>query len=435
MIKPRERDTIIQALTAGVVPRLGLKHIQVGRVDELAAMVKDIDRVKDGGSAVRFIVGDYGAGKTFFSTVVRLIAHERKCVTIHADLSTDRRLHGSSGQARALYSAAIANMATRTKPEGGALDGVIERLVTECVREADQQGTPIEGVIERKLEPLRQFNNGYDFATVVKAYWRGSESSDQDLQSCAVRWLRGEYSTKTQANKDLGVRTIIDDDDVYDSLKALAYLVRAAGYDGLMVMFDEMVSLYGLQNAQARKQNYEQVFRIVNDGLQGNTVGIGFVMCGTPEFLMHTRRGLYSHEALQSRLSENTFTASGYVDYSGPVLRLQNLTQADMLILLENIRNVFALEDPAKFLVPDDALQAFMDHCYRKIGARYFETPRSTIRKFVQMLSTLEQNPKATWEGLLEVVPLAADAPETTGGDEFEQQDNADELAGLRLRR
>ena len=230
MIKPKERDIVIQALTAGVVPRLGLKHIQVGRVDELSAMVKDIDRVADAGSAVRFIVGDYGAGKTFFATVVRLIALERKCVSIHADLSIDRRLHSNSGQARTLYSAAVANMATRTKPEGGALQSVIERLVTESVREADRQGAPIEGIIDKKLEPLQQFNNGYDFATVVKAYWRGSEASDQDLQACAIRWLRGEYSTKTQANKDLKVRTIIDDDNVYESLKALAYLVRAAGF-------------------------------------------------------------------------------------------------------------------------------------------------------------------------------------------------------------
>jgi len=435
MIRPKERDIIVQALTAGVVPRLGLKHIQVGRKDELAAMLKDIDRVADSGSAVRFIVGEYGAGKTFFATVVRLIAHERKCVTMHADLSSNHRLHGSNGQARALYSAAVANMATKTKPEGGALQSVVERLVTDIVRDADRQQAPVESLVDKKLEPLQQFTNGYDFATVVKAYWRGSETSDQDLQACAIRWLRGEYPTKTQANKDLKVRTIIDDDNVYDSLKALAYLVRAAGYGGLLVMLDEMVSLFGLQNAQARKQNYDQVFRIVNDGLQGNTSGIGFVMCGTPEFLMHTRRGLYSHEALQSRLTENTFAGGGYVDYSGPVLRLQNLTQADMFILLENIRNVFALGDPAKFLVPDDALPAFMDHCFSKIGAKYFETPRSTVRKFVQMLSILEQNPNAKWEMLLETVEYAEDAPDTFVGDETEQQDSGDELADFRLRR
>jgi hypothetical protein len=433
MIKQKERDTIVQALMAGVVPRLGLKHIQVGRVDELSAMVKDVERVADGGSAVRFVIGDYGAGKTFFSQVVRLIALEKKCVTVHADLATDRRLHSNNGQARALYSAAVANMATRTKPEGGALQNVVERLVTESVKEADNAGVSIEAVIDRKLEPLQQFNNGYDFAKVVKAYWKGSENSDIDLQSSAVRWLRGEFSTKVVANKELGVRTIIYDENIYDSFKALAYLVRAAGFSGMVVVLDEMVSLFGLQNAQARKQNYDQVFRIFNDGLQGNTTGIGFVMCGTPEFLMHSRRGLYSNEALQTRLTENAFVSRGFIDFSGPVLRLANLTQEDMLILLENIRNVYAMGNTAKYLVPDEALHAFMEHCFRKIGAKYFETPRSTVRAFVQLLSTLEQNPTATWQGLLGGVALADDEPDISANVEDAQEDDGDELASLRV--
>lgn len=408
-IKPRERDTIIQALSAGVVPRIGLPYIQVGRAAEIAALLRDIDRIADGGAAVRFIIGEYGAGKTFFANLVRLIALERKCVTVHADLAPDRRIHASAGQARALYSEAVRNMATRTKPEGGALSAVVERLVTDAVKEAGERSTPVETVIDEKLAPIQEFVGGYDFATVLKAYWRGSENADENLKVAALRWLRGEYSTKTEARQHLGVRTIVDDDNVYDALKSLACLTKVAGYAGLVVMFDEMVNLYKLQSSQARNQNFEQILRIVNDALQGNTANIGFMMCGTPEFLFDTRRGLFSYEALQSRLSENRFAQGALVDLSGPVIKLQSLTPEDLLVLLSNIRTVFAGGDPAKHLVPDEALTAFMDHCDKRIGEAYFRTPRTTVKAFVQMVAVLEQNPGTEWRQLLGEVSVTAD--------------------------
>lgn len=434
-IKTKDRDAIIQALAAGVVPRMGLPHIQVGRVAEITALVRDIDRISDGGAGVRFVIGEYGAGKTFFANLIRLIALERKCVTVHADLAPDRRIHASGGQARALYSEAIRNMATRTKPDGGALGGVIERLVTDAVKEAADRQLPVETVIDQRLAPIQEFVGGYDFAVVLKAYWRGSENSDETLKTSALRWLRGEFSTKTEARQALGVRSIVDDDNVYDSLKSLACLTRLAGYAGLVVMFDEMVNIYKLQNSQARNQNFEEILRIVNDALQGNTIGIGFVMCGTPEFLLDTRRGLYSYEALQSRLSENRFAANGLVDYSGPVIRLQSLTPEDLLVLLSNIRNVFAGGDPAKFLVPDDALTAFMDHCNRRIGEAYFRTPRTTVRAFVQMLAVLEQNPGARWQDLIGGIQIAPDAPDIAATEETTQSagGEGDDLTSLRI--
>jgi P-loop Domain of unknown function (DUF2791) len=434
-IKPKERDTIIQALSAGVVPRVGLPYIQVGRAAEIGALLRDVDRIADGGAAVRFVIGEYGAGKTFFANLIRLIALERKCVTVHADLAPDRRIHASGGQARALYSEAVRNMATRTKPEGGALGGVVERLVTDAVKEAGERQVSVENVIDQKLAPIQEFVGGYDFATVLKAYWRGSENSDEGLKVNALRWLRGEFSTKTEARQALGVRTIIDDDSVYDSLKSLACLTKVAGYAGLLVMFDEMVNIYKLQSSQSRNQNFEQILRIVNDSLQGNTANIGFVMCGTPEFLMDTRRGLYSYEALQSRLAENRFAAGGLVDLSGPIIKLQRLTPEDLLVLLSNIRMVFAAGEPSRFLVPDEALTAFMDHCNRRIGEAYFRTPRTTVKAFVQMLAVLEQNPGAKWQELLEDVQITADdhAQDDIVHGDGAQTGDGDDLTSLRI--
>lgn len=424
-IRRKDRDLIVQALSAGVVPRVGLRHIQVGRAREVEALVRDIDRIVDAGSAVRFVIGEYGAGKTFFLNLVRLIALERRLVTIHADLAPDRRLHATAGQARGLYAEAVRNMATRTKPEGGALPSLVERFVTECVREAEDAGLPVERVIDRRLAPLLDMIGGHDFATVLKAYWRAHEDGDDALKAAALRWLRAEYPTKTEARQALPVRSIIDDADVYDSLKLLSCFVRIAGYGGLLVVFDEMVNLYKLQSAQARNQNYEQILRIVNDALQGNVEGLGLVFGGTPDFLLDSRRGLYSYQALQSRLAENSFAVDGRIDMSGPVLRLQSLSPEDLLVLLSNIRSVFALGDASARLVPDDALTAFMEHCDRRIGEAYFRTPRNTIKAFVQFLSVLEQNPGIDWRELLGGV-----APEPDDADELEADD---ELVDLRI--
>lgn len=428
-IKPRERDTIVQALAAGVVPRIGLQHIQVGRAREVRALVKDIDRIVEGGSSCRFIIGEYGAGKTFFLSLIRLIALERRCVTIHADLAPDRRVHATGGQARGLYAEAIRNMATRTKADGGALPSVVERFISECVKQAHAESLPVEGVIDKRLAMIQELVGGHDFAHVLKAYWRGSEEGNEPLKAAALRWLRAEYTTKTEARQALGVRSIIDDADVYDSLKLLAIFVRLAGYTGLVVVFDEMVNIYKLQSAQARNQNFEQILRMVNDMLQGNSEGLGFIFGGTPEFLMDSRRGLYSYEALQSRLAENQFAAQGLVDMSGPVIRLQNLSPEDLLILLGNIRAVFALRDPERYLVPDEALGGFMDHCSRRIGEAYFRTPRNTIKAFVQFLAILEQNPSLDWRNLIGGLSLDDDLNE----EDLAEAGDDDELSAFSL--
>lgn len=433
-IRPRDRDAILQSLAAGVVPRRGQQHVQVGRADEVRALLRDVERIADGGSAVRFVIGEYGAGKSFFLNLVRSVALEKQLVTVHADLGPDRRLHATGGQARSLYAELARNTATRTHPEGGALAAVVERFVTSARQEADRTGAGPEEVIRARLAALSEMVGGYDFAAVIAAYWRAHAEGNEALKAAAVRWLRGEYATRTDARAELGVRTIVDDAGVYDHLKLLALFAVQAGYAGLLVVLDEMVNLYKLSSTQARRSNYEQVLRIVNDCLQGSARHLGFVMGGTPELLMDTRRGLYSYEALQSRLAENTFAAGGLKDLSGPVVRLASLTPEELYVLLAKLRHVQAGGDPAAHLLPDEALHAFMEHCHARIGAAYFQTPRASIRAFVQLLAVLEQNPGASWRELLggvevrpesnpDLEPLPADEDEApaapaAGGDD-----------------
>lgn len=434
-LRAKERDAVIQSLRAGVVPRLGLHHIQVGRAEEVKALLGDIERIADGGSGIRFVIGSYGAGKTFFLQLVRSIALEKKAVTLHADLAPDRRLQATGGQARSLYAELMRNMATRAKPDGGALPSVVERFVTSAMADAQQRAVSPEVAIRERLAALSELVGGYDFAEVLAAYWRGHDSGDDTLKASAIRWLRGEFATRTDARAALGVRTIVEDSNVYDQLKLLARFVRLAGYAGLVVELDEMVNVYKLSHTKSRGDNYEQILRILNDCLQGSAVGLGFLMGGTPDFLLDPRRGMYSYAALQSRLAENTFVTEGLVDFSGPVLRLASLTPEDFFVLLTKVRHVHAGGDASRYLVPDDALKAFMDQCAKRLGDECFRTPRSIITAFVNLLAVLEQNPNASWQQLVGQLEIPTETnpdlepPPSEGADGTAD----DELASFRL--
>ena len=298
------------------------------------------------------------------------------------------------------------NLSTRTKPEGGALPSIVERFVTSAVSEGRDREVEPDVVIRERLAHLSEMVGGYDFAEVISAYWRGFDQGDETLKMNAIRWLRGEFTTRTDARQALGVRTIVDDANVYDQLKLFTQLVTLAGYSGFLICLDELVNLYKLPNTQARKSNYEQILRILNDCLQGSSVGLGFIMGGTPDFLMDTRRGLYSYPALQSRLSENTFAINGLVDFNNPVLRLGNLSPEDLFVLLGKIRHVFAYGDRDQYLLPDQGIKAFMEHCLTRIGEAYFRTPRNTIKAFIDLLSVLEQNKQVSWKDLVSQVNL-----------------------------
>ena len=411
-LKPRERDAIVQALRAGVVPKLGLRHIQVGRVREIEELVKDMERIADGGSAIRFVIGEYGSGKTFFMNLIRLVALEKGLVVMFADLAPDRRIHATGGQARGLYAEMARNLSTRTKPDGGALASVVERFVSQAHRDAEEKDVPTGTIIRERLSYFEEFTGGFEFAEVIRRYWEGHENGDDELKSAALRWLRGEFATRTDARKALGVRTIVDDASVYDHLKLMSAFVCEVGYKGLLVGLDEMVNLFKLTSSQARNANYEQILRILNDVLQGSAKNLGFLMGGTPEFLMNTRRGLYSYEALQSRLAENTFARDGLVDLSGPVVRLASLTPEDLFVLLANVRRVMQDDETA---LPDTALEAFMNHCSDRIGEAYFRTPRNTVTAFVNLLSVLEQNPGVEWSDLIEKIDISEDLGEDMG--------------------
>ena len=423
MIKTKEREIIIQSLRSGVVPRLGLQHIQVGRNDELKSFISNIATIANGGTSFRLVIGEYGSGKTFFLSLVRSIALQQGLVTMNADLSPTKRLHGTDGQARLLLSELIASLSTRTKQDGNALQNILEKFISMARTEAEQHQRNVISVIHEQLSELNEYPGGYAFAQAVKKYWEAYEKGNNILKDCALRWLKAEYTTKTDSLRDVGVREFIDDSSLFNTLKLYSILIQKAGYKGLLICMDEMVNLYKISNSVSRKANYEEILNILNNTLQGTLTNIGFIMSGTPEFLTDGNRGLYSYEALKSRLAENSFSKKlGLVDYNSTVLRLSNLTKEELYLLLKNLRNVFAGGDESKYLVPDEALLAYLNHCANKIGDSYFRTPRNTIKGFLDLLSMLEQYPDLQWSDMIEKVEIVKDVESTEVGEIIAQQ-------------
>ena len=433
-IRKRESSALISSLSSGVVPRIGLRHIAVGRKNEVDAFLRDLSVVEDGGASFRFVCGSYGSGKSFLLQMIRNNAMERGFAVADADLSPERRLTGTQGQGLATYRELLQHMSTLTRPEGGGLESILQKwlgsrqsAVHEQIPADADQALLIEEVstdIENTMQRLTEMAYGFSFTKVLTAYWRGIRTGNDQLRQDALRWLRGEFTTKTEARNVLGVDRIIDDASWYDFLKLFARFVTMAGYKGLLIFIDEGINLYKISHKQSRENNYEKLLTIFNDIMQGKASGIGFFMSGTPQFIYDERRGLFSYEALRSRLADHRFAALGYTDYSGPVIRLDQLTPEEMYLLLERLCFVHGSYYDYDCVLSEQELTAFLNSVVSRMGADALLTPREVTRDFLGLLNILHQNPGTSFETLMQDPAYAVRSAEK----DPEQADEEDDL-------
>lgn len=434
-IPRRIAQTLVNSLKGGVVPRVGLPYVTVGRKPEIDALLHDVDIIADGGASFRFIVGKYGSGKSFLLQTIRNYVMAKNFVVVDADLSPERRLQGTKGQGLATYRELVSNMSTKTRPEGGALPLILDRWISNV----QQQTAEAEnlGVTDPKLPPLvekriaavisslNEMVHGFDFARLLTLYYNAHISGDDELKAKVLKWFRGEYATKTEARQELGVNIIITDDDWYEYLKLFASFLKQAGYAGMLVLIDEMVNIYKIPHSVTRQYNYEKLLTMYNDTMQGKARHLGIIVGSTPQALEDTRRGVYSYEALRSRLAEGKF-AGEHKDLLSPVIRLKALTQEEMLILVEKLADIHAeLYQYKKIVSPQDMID-FIEIEFGRIGADEHITPREVIRDFIEVLDILYQNPKLKVRELLRSDSFAysrnevLDAPTSGQFAEFE---------------
>lgn len=407
----RIAQTVLNSLKGGVVPRIGLPYITVGRTHEIEALLHDVDIISEGGASFRFIVGKYGSGKSFLLQTIRNYVMDKGFIVVDADLSPDRRLQGTNGQGLATYRELIRNLSTKTRPEGGALGLVLDRWIssvqTEIAKEtglsADDPAfsKAVEQKIYQVVSSVSELVHGFDFSRLLILYYRSYDEGNEQMKAAVLKWFRGEYEHRSDAKKELGVNIIIEDDDWYEYLKLFAFFFRQAGYAGMMIMIDELVNISKIPNAISRQYNYEKILMMYNDTLQGKAKYLGILMCGTPQAIEDPRRGVYSYEALRSRLAEGKFSREGARDLLAPVIRLEPLTAEEMMVLTEKLADMHAgLYGYERKLQTED-LETFIRIEYSRIGADANITPREVIRDFIELLDILYQHPELTAEELL----------------------------------
>ncbi len=427
-IPRRIAQTLINSLKGGVVPRVGLPYVTVGRKAEIDALLHDVDIIAGGGASFRFIVGRYGSGKSFLLQTIRNYVMAKNFVVVDADLSPERRLQGTRGQGLATYKELIRNMSTKTRPEGGALSLILDRWISSVQQEAAQASglsvtdpalaAEAEKRISAVIASLSEMVHGFDFARLLTLYYRASLSGDDESKGKVLKWFRGEYATKTEARQELGVNIIITDDDWYEYLKLFACFLQQAGYAGMLVLIDELVNIYKIPNAITRQYNYEKILTMYNDTMQGKAQHLGVILCGTPQCMEDPRRGVYSYEALRSRLAEGRFSGQ-HKDLLSPVIRLQPLMPEEMLILVEKLAGIHAELYEYAQIVQQQDMADFIEIEFGRTGADEHITPREVIRDFIEVLDIVYQNPEIKVRELL-------------GGDSFTYAQNAvlEEAAG-----
>ena len=414
-VPKRIAAVIINSLKGGVVPRIGLPYITVGREREIGALLHDLDLVADGGASFRFLVGRYGAGKSFLLQTIRTHAMGNDFVVADADLSPERRLQGGQGQGLATYRELVRNLSTKTRPEGGALQLVLDRWVAALRDAADP-----DAALAAQLSPIRELVCGFDFTQVLTAYWRASLEGDEERRAGVVKWLRGEFRTKTEARAELGVNSCITDDTWYEYLKLFAQFLVGAGYRGLVVLIDELVNLYKIPNAVSRQYNYEKILTMYNDTLQGKAHHLGIIMGGTPQSIEDRRRGVFSYEALRSRLTQGRFASAGLADMLAPVIHLEPLTYEELLVLIEKLADIHAGYFGYECTLTEAQLVGFLKAEFGRVGADTHLTPREVIRDFIELLDIVCQNPGTDVDALLrsDAFAGAVSAPAVAAGQD-----------------
>ena len=408
-VPKRIAQALINSLKGGVVPRVGLAHIAVGRDKEIAALLHDVDIVADGGASFRFIVGRYGSGKSFLLQTVRNYVMDRGFVVVDADLSPERRLQGTRGQGLATYKELVKNMSTKTRPEGGALPLILDRWISSVLSSVAEGGTSpdspefsalVEKEIYRVASSVSELVHGFDFAKLLVAYYRAYTEGDDDKAAKVLKWFRGEYQTKSEARAELGVNIVITDDDWYEYIKLFSAFFVLAGYSGLIVLIDELVNIYKIPNVVTRQYNYEKILTMYNDTLQGKASHLGIIMSSTPQCLEDTRRGIYSYEALRSRLAPGKFSQS-MSDLLSPVIRLSPLSNEEMLVLAEKLTEIHGVLYDYKPRVTTEDAASFIRAEFSRVGAAELITPREVIRDWIEALNVMYQNPDASFAKLL----------------------------------
>ncbi|GBG94530.1 biotin carboxylase [Ligilactobacillus salitolerans] len=405
-INPKEAASIISALEAGVVPQRGVRHLLVGRNEEVKEVLRILDDVAAGGSDLRFWVGDFGSGKSFMLRTIEAIALQKNYLVATVDMTPTRRFYATDGKAKALYTAIVNSIISQTAQNGNALDTVFSQWINQIAQAvASEAKISLPEALSKEAQSLMTnkilditgsfaaAGLAFEMGQAIVKYYEGVLDNDRMLKAQALRWIRGEIETKTEAKRELGINRVITDDNWFDAIKNLSELFSRLGYAGLVINFDEAVNLYKLPRRQSRERNYERILNIYNE-CKSNEVQHLLVNFGaTRKTVFDETRGLASYGALKGRLGAESSLDSELVNTNKTVLPLKPLTNEEIYTLLQRLTEIYNLHYRAQVELSLQEVQLYMEEQLNRPGADQFLTPRAVIKDYIEILDLIRQNP------------------------------------------
>lgn len=431
-INPKEADNIIKALEAGVVPRRGIQHLLVGRHKEVEEVILILDNIKQGESDIRFWVGDFGSGKSFMMRTIESLAVQKNFAVSTIDLTPTRRFYASDGKAQSLYNEIVDNIIIQTSQDGNAIKTIIEEWINSIITSVSERDKipasqllvkENKGIIEKEIlnitSSFKSVGLSYELGQAISKYYEGLMEDNQVLKLKALRWIRGDISTKTESKNELGIKRIINDDNWYEAIKNLAELFSDIGYSGFVINFDEAVNLYKLPMSQTRERNYEKILNIFNECKSNTARGLFVNFGATRKTIFDERRGMSSYGALKGRLGNESSLDSKLINTNKTVLPLKPLTTEEIYTLLENLKNIYNIHYRLDIDMTMENIKLYMEEQLNRPGALEFLTPRAVIKDFLEILDMIRQNPDVETETIIyekfgkELIPVSKDLSNT----------------------
>lgn len=383
---------IIDSLRNGTVPAEGTENIAVGIDEELTEIQDQIERTREDKSAFKFIIGDYGSGKTFFSTSVREMAYDKKFVVSSVVISQETPLH----KFEELYRKIMEGMRTSENKKIPAFNFILEEWLLNIEDKVIEiEGLdPYEDSKKFQIEMNKRINEelmivgsiAASFANAIRAFYKAKYEGDTVLAQGAVAWLKGD-NVRAELKSKLGVIGTITRENSFEFFRALLQMIKTAGYEGLMIILDEVETVQKLVRKDMRSAAYENLRFFIDESDRNSFPSCFFLYTGTTD-LMESEKGFKSLEPLYQRIKVEREKGDKFKNLRQPVMFLDGLNRDRLYEVACRVRNihgqVYSWMPNDK--LTDDFIKRLINDMTLGFGGEINIGPRGFLRTLIDIL-------------------------------------------------
>jgi adenosylhomocysteinase len=362
-------------------------------------LISELDFVQLGNSSIRFIQGEYGSGKTFLSLKLSEIAKRKGFAVSTVIISPSNLLCNLSD----IYETIIENLAVKDKIEVSGFIDILDawsynhfskvKKIEPHNNNSENSDSIVASLYKNIEYELVSAQNIHPlFAKCVLAYAKSKINRDYDKARMAISWFKGiDKISNFEYRKELGIKGKLENKDVLSFLKGLVYLIKDTGYNGLLLIFDEIETIQRLQIKKQRQESYETIRVILDEVGLNNFKNVFFIMTGTPQFFQDRKFGIPSYSALYERISEPSKVYGDSIKQ--PILKLKKLNED---FLIEISKKVIKLYGEAYSWDPQNKISDSIIKDLIKVFAENFgeinTKPRDYLRRLIKLLDLTFEN-------------------------------------------